>query len=98
MQLHNPLRLYVKTMFRIGHTPTWAQVLQPTEISREQQHKAVQSFFLERRQNLLAESASERALSPIGKLLCLSQYPRVHLLPSLLFIGREGDEKELGLA
>ena len=77
-------------MFRSGQKPSGVQVVQPTELSREQQHKLVQSFCLGRRQNPLAESASQGLWLHLERPLCPSQYPRAaYPLLSSLLGGRE---------
>lgn len=72
---------------RGGHTPAPCRFFQPTELSRE----LVQSISLERKQNLPAESALERAVTPFGKTFMhfLNAPNPAYPLPSSLLGGRE---------
>lgn len=92
-------------MFRSWYIPAQIQAFQLRELSRDEQWKLVQSFPLERRQNLLAEASlgegfdffwkGSSALSQL--LLRMGRPPLTHLLLSLPFIGREEEKKEVSV-
>lgn len=82
-------------MFRSGHTPAWVQVLQPTA----QQSAAAQAGpvlpFGEKTDPPSRGSIKEGVYFVFLKEVhAPSQYPRGHLPPSLLFLGREGNEEK----
>lgn len=88
-------------MFRAWYIPAHTQVFQLGELSRDKQWELVQSFRVERRQNLLAESSLGEGFDFFWKdcpLSITSENGKAPSYPSASFLSLywEGGRKEGG--